>query len=298
MLELAGKTAFVTGGASGIGFALGRAFLDAGMNVMLADIEEAALRPAVQSLSNYGPRVAGTLCDVSRREEVQRAAAETFAAYGKVHVVCNNAGVSPGGLIEQIAANDWEWAIGVNLMGVVHGVQAFLPHIKMHGEGGHIVNTSSTAGLAPTDVTPATYAATKFAVIGLTEVLANELKGTNIGASVLCPSSVRTRMVDNGRNRPARFGGGFDIASDVVNAERNARLLAALQQKGLDPDVVAGLVIQAIRANRLYVFTHPERRQDIEKRFARILADYEVLEPKRSGGNCRSLNGIMKMLVL
>jgi NAD(P)-dependent dehydrogenase (short-subunit alcohol dehydrogenase family) len=275
MQDFAGKTAFVTGGASGIGLALARGFLDAGMNVMLADIEEPALRTALLSLSNHGSRVAGTICDVSGREAMQRAAEKTFAAFGKVHVLCNNAGVSRAGRLEQIALDDWGWVIGVNLMGAVHGIQIFLPHIKAHGEGGHIVNTASIAGLAPQALS-GPYAATKFGIVGLSEVLADELAGSTIGVSVLCPGMVRTRMVDNGRNRPARFGGSFDLAGDTANAERNAQFLAANKQ-GLDADAVPSMVLQAIRENRLYIFTHAERRAEVEARYRRIAEGFAAL---------------------
>ncbi len=278
MKDLKGKTAFITGAASGIGLAMARAFLEAGMNVMLADIEEPALQSALRVLSNHGPRVAGVLCDVSERKTLEQAAAKAFATFGKVHVLCNNAGVSRAGLVEKIAVSDWEWVIGVNLMGTIAGLQLFLPHIKAHGEGGHIVNTASIAGLAPGALS-GPYAATKFGVIGLSEVLADELAGSNIGVSVLCPSWVRTRMVDNGRNRPARFGGKFMLADDTANAERNARFLAAVD-KGLDPEHVPTLVMQAMRENRLYVFTDATRQADVEKRFQRIEQGFDALKQR------------------
>ena len=149
METFVGKTAFVTGGASGIGLALARAFLADGMNVMLADIEAPALNAALASLSNHGPRVRGALCDVSRRETLERAAADAIAAFGKVHILCNNAGVSRAGFAERVALSDWAWVVGVNLMGAVYGIEIFLPHMKAHGEEAHIVNTASISGLLP-----------------------------------------------------------------------------------------------------------------------------------------------------
>jgi NADP-dependent 3-hydroxy acid dehydrogenase YdfG len=146
MQELAGKTAFVTGGASVIGLALGRAFAVAGMQVMLADIETEALAAAVKSLHNFGPDVRGVTCDVTDPESVERAAAASHEAFGNVHVVCNNAGVAGGSGIDDILLDDWRWVLDVNLMGVLHGIRTFLPHIRAHGEGGHIVNTASMAG--------------------------------------------------------------------------------------------------------------------------------------------------------
>jgi NAD(P)-dependent dehydrogenase (short-subunit alcohol dehydrogenase family) len=281
METFVGKTAFVTGGASGIGLALVRAFLAEGMNVVLADIEEPALTAALGSLSNHGPRVRGALCDVSRREILERAAAEAIAAFGKVHILCNNAGVSRAGLAERIAPSDWAWVVGVNLMGAVHGIEIFLPHMKAHGESAHIVNTASISGLLPSALA-GPYTATKAGIIGLSEVLADELAGSTIGVSVLCPSWVRTRMVDNGRNRPERFGGAFALADDTENAARNARFLAAAEA-GLDPDQVAPLVLRAIRENRLYVFTHLDRKAAVAARFARILDDFAPLEAPGGG---------------
>jgi NAD(P)-dependent dehydrogenase (short-subunit alcohol dehydrogenase family) len=281
MERFVGKTAFVTGGASGIGLALARAFLAEGMNVMLADIEEPALAAALVSLYNHGPRVRGAVCDVSRREMLERAAAEAMAAFGKVHILCNNAGVSRAGLAERVALSDWAWVVGVNLMGAVHGIEIFLPHMKAHGESAHIVNTASISGLLPSALA-GPYAATKAGIIGLSEVLADELANSNIGVSVLCPSWVRTRMVDNGRNRPERFGGAFALGDDTENAARHGRFLAAADA-GLDPDQVAPLVLRAIREKRLYVFTHLDRKSAVAARFARILDDFAPLERSSDG---------------
>src|SRR5262249_51182270 len=147
MRDLAGKTAFVTGGASGIGLALGRAFAEADMNVVLADVEKEALKAAVDGLHNFAPRLRGGGCDVTEVKKIERAGEETTDAFGKVHVVCNNAGVAGGGGIEDIPIDDWRWVLDVNLMGVLYGVRTFLPHMRAHGEGGHFVNTASMAGM-------------------------------------------------------------------------------------------------------------------------------------------------------
>src|SRR5437879_2017643 len=166
MREFAGKTAFVTGGAAGIGLALGRAFAQSGMKVMLADIETDALQAAVKSLQEISPDISGTICDVADAESVERAAQASFDAFGHVHVVCNNAGVAAGGGIDHISLDNWRWVIDVNLMGVLHGISSFLPHMRAHGEGGHIVNTASMAGLnSGMGFSP--YAASKFAVIAM-----------------------------------------------------------------------------------------------------------------------------------
>jgi NAD(P)-dependent dehydrogenase (short-subunit alcohol dehydrogenase family) len=263
--DFQGKTAFVTGAASGIGLAIARALATANMRVMLADIEENALYAALADLKSSGADARAVVCDVSDRASVQRAAEQTFAAFGKVHLVCNDAGVGIGGQFEAIAPSDWEWVIGVNLMGVVHGVQAFLPHIKAHGEDAHIVNTASLAGVVcPPGTAP--YNASKFAAVALSETLAAELAGTPIGVSVLCTAFVQTRIATSSRNRPPRFGGPLDRA----NAQ-----LEALVQAGLDPETVAQRVMAAVRDNDLYIFTHPEYRGAVEERFGKILTAFD-----------------------
>ncbi len=199
-----------------------------------------------------------------------------FATFGKVHLLFNNAGVSRAGRAERVADSDWDWVLGVNLRGTIYGTQIFLPHMQTHGEGGHIVNTASIAGVAPRALA-GPYAAAKFGVVGLSEVMAAELEGTNIGVSVLCPGMVRTAMVRNGRNRPQRFGGGFALEDDLENAERNARYLAD-NLAGLDAETIPPLVLRAIRENRLYIFTQPEHRSIVEARFARIRAGFDALE--------------------
>jgi NAD(P)-dependent dehydrogenase (short-subunit alcohol dehydrogenase family) len=279
MMDFSGKTAFVTGGASGIGLALCRAFGRRGMKVAVADVEAEACAGAIETLGREGVCAMAATCDVSDREALAGAAAKTFAEFGKVHILCNNAGVSRAGPIENIAPSDWDWVIGVNLKGLIHGLQIFLPHMKAHGEPGHIVNTASMNGVAGAALA-GPYSATKFAVVGLSEVLAAELAETTIGVSVLCPSRVKTRMLDNGRNRPARFGGPIRPDMDSANAERNRRYARALES-GLDPADVAGLVISAIEARRLYIFTHADRRGDVEDRLARMLQGFDALAGPR-----------------
>jgi NAD(P)-dependent dehydrogenase (short-subunit alcohol dehydrogenase family) len=270
MHELAGKTAFVTGGASGIGLALGRAFAEAGMQVMLADIETEALAAAVKSLHNFGPDVRGVTCDVSDPESVERAAAAAYEAFGNVHVVCNNAGVAGASGIDDISLDDWRWVLDVNLMGVLHGVHAFLPHIRAHGEGGHFVNTASMAGMV-SGLGFGPYSASKFAVVTMSEGLAMHLQPLGIGVSVLCPGWVRTRINESGRNRSERYGPERTPQPGTWGSEIAAHVAERIQT-GLDPSDVAARVLSAIRADELYVFTHPEMRVAAEERFAAILA--------------------------
>ena len=267
MKDLEGKVAFVTGSASGIGLELTRELARAGMRVMMADIEGDALARAYDDLGDLSDQVRRVVCDVADADAVEAAADATIAAFGKVHLVCNNAGVIAGGRTEEIAACDWEWVLSVNLMGVVNGIRAFLPRIKAQGEGGHVVNTSSGAGLfAPGMLGP--YGASKFAVVGLSEGLAVELAGTGIYVSVVCPSYVNTRIYDSGRNRQARFGGKPEIPCDD---ERNP--LAAtipLLRSGMGPDTVAKRIVEAVGENELYIFTETDMLQVCEQRFEAI----------------------------
>jgi NAD(P)-dependent dehydrogenase (short-subunit alcohol dehydrogenase family) len=270
MRELRGKTAFVTGGASGIGFAMVKAFLEADMQVMLADVELGALDTALQALSGFGDRVRGMVCDVADPKSVDHVARMSFATFGHVHVVCNNAGVAAGGGIDHISVDSWRWVVDVNLMGVVHGVRSFLPHIRKHGEGGHIVNTASMAGMI-NGMGFSPYAATKFAVVAMSEGLASQLKPLGIGVSVLCPEYVRTRIGESGRNRPERYGQPPSLDPSSPAAALVAEIARKLEA-GLDPDEVAKRVLAAIRNEELYIFTHPNMREGVDQRFADIQA--------------------------
>jgi NAD(P)-dependent dehydrogenase (short-subunit alcohol dehydrogenase family) len=270
MRELTGKTAFVTGGASGIGLALGRAFAEAGMKVMLADIETDALAAAVESLRHVGPDIRGVACDVADPVSVERAADASYQAFGNVHVVCNNAGVAAAGGIDDISLDNWRWVLDVNLMGVLHGIRSFLPHIRAHGEGGHFVNTASLAGMQ-SRLGFGPYAASKFAVVAMSEGLAAQLEPLGIGVTVVCPGFVRTRISESGRNRPAHYGPA-QTPDPASPAGVLAARIAELVQSGLDPSEVAAQVLGAIREDELYVFTHPEMRGEVDERFAAIQA--------------------------
>jgi NAD(P)-dependent dehydrogenase (short-subunit alcohol dehydrogenase family) len=270
MREFKGKTAFITGGASGIGLAMAKAFAEAGMNVMLADVEQGALDQARKDLGQYGNHVLGVACDVADPDSVERAAQATFSAFGKVHVLCNNAGVAAAGGTDLISVDNWRWVVDVNLMGVVYGVRSFLPHIRSHGEGGHIVNTASMAGMV-NNMGFSPYAATKFAVVAMSEGLRMRLQPLGIGVSVLCPDFVRTRIGESGRNRPDRYGPvqPLDPASPTAAMVAEiARQIAA----GIDPANVAARVLNAIREDELYIFTHPNMRAGVDERFAAIQA--------------------------
>jgi NAD(P)-dependent dehydrogenase (short-subunit alcohol dehydrogenase family) len=273
MREFKGKTAFVTGGASGIGLSMAKAFAEAGMNVMLADVEQGALDRALKDLSQYGNHVLGIACDVADPDQVERAAQATFSAFGKVHVLCNNAGVAAGGGIDQISVDNWRWVVDVNLMGVVYGVRSFLPHIRSHGEGGHIVNTASMAGMI-NGMGFSPYAATKFAVVAMSEGLRMQLQPLGIGVSVLCPYFVRTRIGESGRNRPERYGPVQPLDPTSPAAAMVAEIARQIAT-GLDPADVAARVLNAIRNDELYIFSHPNMREFVDGRFAAIQAAME-----------------------
>ncbi len=276
MHEFQGKTAFVTGGASGIGLALGRAFARAGMNVMLADIEADALGAATDALRREGAHARGVVCDVADATNVKSAASAAVKTFGKVHIVCNNAGVAGGSGIDDISLETWRWVLDVNLTGVLHGIETFLPLIRAHGEGGHIVNTASMAGLN-TGLGFSPYVASKFAVVAMSEGLSRQVAPLGIGVTVLCPGFVRTGIWESARNRPTRYGAVTKPGPDS-DAGKLQTHLATLGATGLDPDDVAAQVLRAIRENELYVFTHagPEWRAEVAERFSTILAAMEA----------------------
>lgn len=271
MKDFKGKTAFITGGAMGIGFAMARAFGRAGMNVVIADIDHDAGRNAVERLAKEQIKAVAVPCDVTMRNDVQRAALDAIAAFGKIHVVCNNAGVAAGGPLGTVGERDWDWIIDVNLKGVVYGVETFVPLIKSHGEGGHIINTASMAGLvSPPGLEP--YCATKFAVVAMSEGWAAQLAEANIGVSVLCPGFVRTRIHESGRQRQDRYGGHGDV-DPGVGATRNEAAQNVLN--GIDPDIVGARVVEAVRDGDLYIITHPIMRDFVEARFQNIRAAFD-----------------------
>ena len=269
--NLAGKVAFITGGASGIGLAMARSFRGAGMHVAIADIEEQALAQATASFTPGNTEVIAIRADVTDRDAMARAADETERAFGKVHVVCNNAGVGLSGPLAQMSYADWDWVVGVNLHGVINGVQTFVPRIMAHGEGGHIVNTASLAGQV---AVPGfgIYNTTKFAVVGLSETMRAEFAAHDIGVSVLCPGFVSTNIYTSERNRPDALRTQPDADPEPMNLEAYAEFLDSM----LDPSVVGDMALHAIQHDEAYIFTHPDiaagvsgRLQDIQASIAR-----------------------------
>jgi NAD(P)-dependent dehydrogenase (short-subunit alcohol dehydrogenase family) len=248
MKQFQGGTAIVTGGASGIGLSLARRLGQGGMRIMLLDVEEQALALAVEELRGRQIKAEAMACDVADAAAVQGAVDETAQRLGPLQIVCNNAGVGAGGPFEQVPLEDWHWVLGVNLMGVVHGTRAAIPHMKAHGRPSWIVNTASMAGMAGV-AQMAPYCASKFAVVAMSEALRQELAESNIGVSVLCPGWVRTRIQDSRRNHPNPAAPA--AATDPERVEAMRQLLA----QGLRPDLVAERVVEAIEADELYIFT-------------------------------------------
>lgn len=269
--DFRGKTAFVTGGGSGIGLSMARAFGRVGMNVVLADIDDAASAAAAEQLTSEQIKAKAVHCDVSDSASVRAAALESLAAFGKVHVVCNNAGVAVGGPIGTVSEKDWDWIIDVNLKSVVYGTQIFTPLIQSHGEGGHFVNTASMAGIiAPPGMEP--YTATKFAVVAMSEGWFQQLAPMNIGVSVLCPGFVKTRIHESGRARQDKYGGSGEANAGVGDTASDA---AQAVLSGIDPDVVGARVVESIRDGDLYIFTHPQFKDFAKARFAGIEAAFD-----------------------
>ncbi len=266
MKDLKGKTAFITGGASGLGLSMAQAFVRQGMNVMIADIDEASLGAAEEDLVAIGGKVDSTICDVADRASIKAAAQHTIDAFGKVHIVCNNAGIGVVGPIGTIAEKDWDWIFDVNLKGVIAGTEIFLPLIESHGEGGHFVNTGSMSSLVVREGREP-YAATKFAILALSEGWQIQLEERNIGISVLCPGYVRTRIGESGRARQEKYGGPKELPKQTKG-------LPSLNG-ALDPEVVGERVVEAIKANELYIITHPEMKPVVEARCARLLRAFD-----------------------
>ena len=286
MEQLEGKVAVVTGAASGIGRALVDRFAAAGMRVVLADVEEEALAKAEAEVQSTGAETLAVVTDVSDRQSVDALRAAVDERFGATHVLCNNAGVSGGmGALWETTEKDWAWVLGVNLMGVVHGIQAFVPGMVERGEPGHVVNTASVLGLATGG--GSIYGVSKHAVTRLTEGLWYDLKaaGAPIGVSVLCPGMIATNIIGSGRNRPAELQNEAAPPAGP-EAEQRMRFVADLfAREGMPPAEVADLVHDAIRSDRFYVLTHPEaEKETVRARLEAILGEESPPPPRADGG--------------
>jgi NAD(P)-dependent dehydrogenase (short-subunit alcohol dehydrogenase family) len=268
--ELVNRVAVITGGAGGIGRGMAECFAAEGMKLVLADIEGEVLANTVADLESRGAVVVGVECDVSKPESVASLAEQTLTAHGAVHVLCNNAGVVPGAMrgMWESSLTDWEWVIGINLMGVVHGIRSFIPIMLEQGGEGHIVNTASMAGLVSG---LGIYGVTKSGVISLSESLLVELqgRGAEIGVSVMCPGWVKTKLMEAERNRPE--APREDLVEVTPEGEIMYKIIQSLVENGLDPLDVGKQVVASIKEERFYILTHPEWNDMIRGRMENIL---------------------------
>lgn len=272
MTNFNNKVAFVTGAASGIGFALCEELLEQNAKVMMADIDGPGLTEAMIKLGGASDHLACTLCDVRDADAVKSAAEHTLETFGKVHIVMNNAGVALAGQSGRTDLKDWQWIIDINLMGVVHGVEIFTPLIKSHGEGGHILNTASMAGHMTTEYMPP-YHATKYAVVGYSESIAQDLIKYDINVTCLCPTWVKSNIASSGSGRPSAAQKKVQ-PTEVVKTAQNA--VAQLVENGMDADRMAKLTLAMMAEGRMHVFNDPEARPAIDMRAKTLADDYDA----------------------
>jgi NAD(P)-dependent dehydrogenase (short-subunit alcohol dehydrogenase family) len=269
-----GRVAVVTGAASGIGRALAVTFADAGSTVMVGDIDGQEAEGVAAGIRDGGGQAEALTVNVADAASVEDLAAHTLARFGHVDVLCNNAGVSTFNLIQDQTLDDWRWVFDVDLWGVVHGLQSFLPVFRRQGTPAHIVNTASIAGLLSGVAFIGPYAAAKAAVVSISETLNQEcaIAGLPIGVSVLCPSSVNTRVMESERSRPAARG--IEKREESAEAVRLAIRDSFTGPTGLTPGQVAERTLDAIRAGQFWIITHPGERSAVEARFATALAHF------------------------
>jgi NAD(P)-dependent dehydrogenase (short-subunit alcohol dehydrogenase family) len=267
MEDVKDRVAFVTGGASGIGFGIVKALLEAGAKVAIADLRPDHLEEAKKSLAAHDNRILCIEVDVTDREAMARAADAVDAAFGRIDILVNNAGIGIEGPFSEASYADWDFGIGVNLGGVINGLQTFVPRIRAGGRGGHVVNTASLAGMVQMPSFMAIYATAKAGVIALTEAMRDDLARDDIGASVLCPGPVRSRIHELGQNRPAHFQAStaFTAAAEKLGRRQVSELWMA-------PEEVGRMVLDAILDNELYVITHGEWRGAVQARHDQIMA--------------------------
>jgi NAD(P)-dependent dehydrogenase (short-subunit alcohol dehydrogenase family) len=289
MRDVAGKVAFITGGGSGVGLGMAKSFVAAGMRVAIADARADHLEEATAEL---GGDVHAIQLDVTDRAAFARAADETERALGNVHVLCNNAGINLFNDIADATYQDWDWVLGVNLGGVVNGVVTFVPRIKAHGEGGHVVNTASMGALIA-GPGAGIYTTAKFAVHGLSDALRYSLRPHGIGVSMVCPGLVKSKIYESDKLRPA------ELSTDVTPADQEfMRILPSVHEAGMPPEEIGEKVLRAITRNDFYVFTHPDHREELREVFDEILAafpdepapaDRLAFEQTRRAGKAKAL---------
>jgi NAD(P)-dependent dehydrogenase (short-subunit alcohol dehydrogenase family) len=266
MIDFAGRTAFVTGGANGVGIGLVRALLAEGCKVAMADIRQDAIDKALATLDNN--EIMGVQVDVSSRDAMAEAADKVEAQFGPVTLLFNNAGVNLFQTIEESSWTDWDWLMGVNLHGPINGCMTFVPRMIAHGKGGYIVNTASMAGWLANG-SPGIYNTTKFAVRGLSESLRYSLAPKGIGVSCVCPGLVKSYIYASDDIRPATL-----MADAKPVDEEHVKRLAGLHDVGMEPDVIAARILQGMRENQAYIFPMPDHREELAEYFEEVLSDY------------------------
>ena len=269
MKDVAGKVAFITGGASGIGLGMAQVFLRNGMKVVVADLCQEHLDDAEKVLAGARANCRFMKVDVSDRAAMARAADETVKTFGRVHVLCNNAGVATNAPMDEASYADWDWMLAVNLGGVINGIVSFIPKIKAHGEGGHIVNTSSMAGIIPLTAQGGIYCTTKFAVRGLSDSLRLTLGKDNIGVSVLCPGLTKSRLMSSEKLRPKHL-------TSKAHEEAESHHGISASTAGMDPIEVGERVLAGIKRNDAYILPHGEFKEEVKGLFDAILAAFPV----------------------
>ena len=278
MKDVSGKVAFITGGAAGLGLAMAHSFSAAGMKVAIADIEDAALEAALAEFSESNAEVIGMKVDVTDRDAMAEARAKTLEAFGKVHVVCNNAGVAINGNIADMSYRDWDWVMKVNLDGVINGVVTFVDDIRSQGEGGHFVNTASIAGqygMRRLGI----YCASKFGVVGMSETMRIDLADAGIGVSVLCPGVVATGIGNSERNRPDEYGG------DEAPAMTRSEDAPAADMEVMEAAAVGDIVLHAVQNDQFYILTHEEFKPALDARAVEISEAFQYWSDYRKTHN-------------
>lgn len=278
MEDLEHKVAVITGAASGIGLGIANALIAEGVNVAMVDVQQDALAAARSGLGDTNVDVQTYVCDVASRDAVRETAQTVRDHFGKVNILCNNAGVVAGGPADELTYDDWDWVMGVNLGGVINGMQEYIPLIKASGEGGHIVNTASILGHI-TGARQAIYSTTKYAVVGLSEAARSDLAPHNIGVSALCPGMINTNILRSDRNRPDDLS---EIGSSFT-ADNKSMVETAFATQGLDPNKVGEQVVHGIRMDKAYIFTHAQLHQSITGRYEQIMAAFDGSEAEGGG---------------
>lgn len=266
MRALQGKIAVVTGGGSGIGEGMAHAFAAEGMDVVIADIEADAAKKVSDALLDHGVRSVSVQTDVSDRDAVHELAERTYEAFGAAHLICNNAGVCIGGPAHEASDADWKWLFQVNVEGVIHGCQEFIPRLIEQGGEGHIVNTASIGGLLSAGDILGVYTASKASVVGISEAYADSIASSEIGISILCPALVATNLIDAERNRPESLGRRPGALENVLGPGF---------ETAMSPRTLGEWVVRAVRENQRYIFAHPAMRSLVQARFDKVMEGFD-----------------------